>query len=186
VGPRQSLARDVADHAEGRRNFALALAALPTRGVEGRVVSLVVFVLDGQRYALRLSAVENVLPMVEVSPLPKAPAIALGVINLHGAVVPVLDLRRRLGFPSRDYGPTAHLLVTMTEARRVALPVDEVLGVRDVAADTVISPDEVLPATAHVAGIVPLPDGLIFIHDLEAFLSLDEQRHLAEALEQRA
>ena len=148
-------------------------------------LGLVVFILEGQRYALRLTAVERVLPMLEVSSLPKGPAIALGVVDLHGAVVPVLDLRRRLGLPSRTYGPTAHLVVTMTPGRRLALPVDEVLGVHEVPADAVIRPEAVLPAIGHVAGIVPLPEGLVFIHDLETFLSLDEERQLTEALEHR-
>lgn len=149
---------------------------------ESRVLSLVVFILDGQRYALPLGSVEKVLPMVEVSPLPKAPAIALGVINLHGAVVPVLDLRRRLGLPPHAYGPTAHLLVTTTPGRRLALPVDEVLGVTQITAEAVIPPEALLPAMDQLAGIVALPDGLLFIHDLQRFLSLDEERRLAEAL----
>ncbi len=74
------------------------------------VFQLVSFVIVEQQYALPLSVVERVLPMVAVSPLPHAPSIALGVINLHGQIIPVLDIRRRLGFPTRDYGLTAHLL----------------------------------------------------------------------------
>jgi purine-binding chemotaxis protein CheW len=144
---------------------------------------LVVFVIEGQRYALRLPAVERVLPLVEASPLPEAPVIALGVINLHGQVIPVLDIRRRFGFPARAYGPTAHLLVARTRRRTLAVPVDEVLGVQEVAATTVTAPADVLPGIGHVAGIVALADGLLFIHDLETFLSLDEEHRLEEALE---
>lgn len=69
-------------------------------------LDLVVFVIDGQRYALSLGAVERVLPMVAVSPLPAGPAIALGVINVHGTIVPVVDVRRRFGLPARDFGVT--------------------------------------------------------------------------------
>lgn len=152
------------------------------RLLEGRVLPLVVFVLDGQQYALRLSSAERVLPMVAVSPLPRAPAIALGVINLHGQVVPVVDIRRRFGRPSRDYGVGGHLLVARTSRRMLALPVDDVLGVREIAHDAVMSPDAVLPGIGHVAGIVALPDGLLFVHDLDTFLALDEERQLGEAL----
>jgi purine-binding chemotaxis protein CheW len=144
---------------------------------------LVVFVLDGQRYGLHARAVEGVLPMVAVSPLPQAPEIAMGVINVHGRVVPVLDVRRRLGFPPRDYGLAARLLVAETPRRTVALPVDEVLGVREVADGAVVIPESVLEGIGHLEGLVALPDGLLFIHDLEAFLSIEEERQLAEALE---
>lgn len=150
--------------------------------LEDRVLRLVVFALDGQQYALQLSAVERVLPMVAVAPLPRAPAIALGVINLHGQVVPVVDIRRRFNRPSRDYGVDGHLLVAGTARRALVLPVDEVLGVREVAEEAVAPAGTVLPGIGHVAGIVALPDGLLFIHDLDTFLSLDEERQLGEAL----
>jgi purine-binding chemotaxis protein CheW len=63
------------------------------------------------------------------------------------------------------------------------LAVDEVLGVREVAPETITRPDALLPGIGHVAGIVALPDGLLFIHDVEACLSLDEERRLSESLE---
>ena len=145
---------------------------------------LVVFRLEEQLYALPVDAVEQVLPMVAVSPLPQAPPIALGVINLHGKVIPVLDLRRRFGLPPRDYGLAAHLLVARTMRRTLALPVDAVLGVREVAVDAITSPDAVLPGVGHVVGIVTLADDLLFIHDLDTFLALDEEQRLTGALEE--
>lgn len=176
---------DGAFGAEGARG------GLPTDAEgKGRVTGqrallrLVVFVIEGQRYALPLSAAERVLPMVAVSPLPKAPTIALGVINLHRQVIPVVDIRRRFNLPSRDYGPDAHLLVARTSRRTLAVPVDQVLGVTEVPAENLTAPDAVLPGIGHVAGIVTLADGLLFLHDLEGFLSLEEEHRLAEALEE--
>lgn len=147
-------------------------------------VPLVVFRLDRQRYALRLATVERVLPMAAVSPLPQAPAVALGVINIHGRIVPVLDPRRRFELPARDYGPTAHLVLARTSRREVALPVDEVLEVAEVAVETVASPESVLPELGYIGGVVALEDGLLLIHDLDTFLSLDEELVLADALEE--
>jgi len=158
---------------------AQGVAIHPSDGVQ-----LVSFVLDGQRYALPLPVVERVLAMVAVSPLPKAPAVALGVINFHGQVLPVLDIRCRFGLPPRDDSFTAHLLIARTARRTLALPVDEVLGVREVAWEAVIPPQVVLPGIGHVAGIVPLADGLLFLHDLDAFLSLDEEQLLTTAFEE--
>jgi purine-binding chemotaxis protein CheW len=145
-------------------------------------VDLVVFVIDGQRYALALGAVERVLPMVAVSPLPAGPAIALGVINVHGTVVPVVDVRRRFGLPARDFGVTTRLLIARAGRRTLAIPADEVLGVVEVASEGVVSTNALLEDIGHVAGVVALVDGLLFIHDLDAFLSPDEERRLSEAL----
>lgn len=148
----------------------------------GDVLALAVFVIEGQRYALPVSVVERVLPMVAVSPLPQAPAVVLGVISVHGQVVPVTDFRRRVGLAPREYGVGSHLLVARTRRRTLALAVDEALGVRDVPSEAVTGTDALLPGIGHVAGIVALPDGLLYVHDLETFLSLDEERGLSDAL----
>jgi purine-binding chemotaxis protein CheW len=122
------------------------------------VLRLVVFDLDGQAYAIPLPSVERVLPMVAVSPLPKAPAIALGVINLHGQILPVLDIRRRFGLPPREYGLTARLLVARTSQRTLAMPVDEVMGVSEVATEAITSPDAVLPGLGMRLGSLSYPE----------------------------
>lgn len=147
----------------------------------GTPLRLVVFLIDGTRYALALSIVERVLPMVAVTPVPGAPSVILGAINLGGHVVVVADLRRRLDLPPRDWGPAAHLLMGRTARRTLAVPIDDVLGVSEVAPEEV-TPGAVFARPRHVAGIVALADGLLFIHDLDAFLSLDEEQQLDESL----
>lgn len=146
------------------------------------LLRLVVFSLDRERYGLNLATTERVLPMVAVSPLPGCPDVVLGAINLHGDVVPVLDIRRRLGFDAGDYGPAARLLVARTARRIVALPVDDVIGVEELPAETVLPPDTVLPGIGHLSGIGALSDGLLLIHDLDTFLSMEEERQLDASL----
>jgi purine-binding chemotaxis protein CheW len=60
--------------------------------------------------------------------------------------------------------------------------VDEVAGVAECAEADLVEPDAVVPGTALVRGIAKLADGLVVIHDLDAFLSLDEERTLDRAL----
>ena len=150
---------------------------------QGSVRRLVAFSLDGQRYALHLSVVERVLRMVAVSPLPLAPAIVLGVVNVHGQIIPVLDFQRRFGRSSRTHGLSSTLLVARTSRRTMALPVNEVLGVQEVAVEMVTLPNVVFPGIGLVTGIVTLSDGVLFIHDLDAFLSFDEEQRLTAALD---
>lgn len=142
----------------------------------------VVFRLEDQRYALRLGAVERFVRAVEVTPLPGAPAIVLGAIDVAGSVLPVLSLRRRFGLPERELGVTDQFLIARTASRTVALVVDEALGVIDVPGATVIGAGGIVPGLEHVQGVVALDDGLVLIHDLERCLSLHEERALAEAL----
>ncbi len=146
---------------------------------------LVVFVIVDQRYALHLAVVLQVLRMVEVSSLPKAPSVVLGVINVHGRIIPVVDVRRRFGHSAAPYGLTSRLLVARTPRRTLALPVDDVLGVQEMPSEQVTKPEALVPGAGLVAGIAALPDGVLLIHDLDTFLSLDEEQQLTHALEGR-
>jgi purine-binding chemotaxis protein CheW len=142
------------------------------------------FSLGEAWYALELDVVERVVPMAAVIPLPRAPEVVLGAFNLHGEVVPVVDVRHRLGLAPRGFALTARFLVARAGRRRLALAVDEVAGVSEVDAGAVAVPAAVLPGLRHLKGIVTLADGLLLIQDLDAFLSLDEEARLAAALEE--
>jgi purine-binding chemotaxis protein CheW len=147
---------------------------------------LVVFTLNDQRYGLPLSAVERVVRMVAVTLLPKAPQIVLGVVNVQGRVVPVVDLRRRFRLPERDFALADQLLIARTARRPVALAADAVTGVLEYSAREAVGAQDIVPGIEYVEGVVKLPDGLVLIHDLDKFLSLDEARALDEAINQEA
>jgi purine-binding chemotaxis protein CheW len=144
---------------------------------------LVVFTMDEQRYALQLAAVERVVRMVEVTPLPKAPQIVLGVINAQGRIIPVVDIRRRFRLPERDIRLSDHLLIARTARRTVALALDAVTGIVERSAQAVMTAEEILPGLEYVEGVMKLGDGLILIHDLDTLLSLEEEQTLAAALQ---
>ncbi len=143
---------------------------------------LVVFALERQRYALPLAAAQTAARAVEVTPLPKAPSIVLGVINVRGQIIPVLNIRQRFGLPQREIDLSDQFIIARTAKRAVALVVDTVVGVLTRPAESVIAPEAIVPGLDYVQGVVKLDDDLIFIHDLDTFLSLDEENALEEAL----
>jgi len=143
---------------------------------------LVVFFLDEQRYSLRLLSVERVVRAVEVTPLPAAPPIVLGVINIEGRIVPVVNIRSRFRLPEKEISLSDNLIIALTRRRTVALLVDSVLGIIEVPASEVIGASEILPQMEYVEGVVKLADGMVLIHDLDGFLSLEENKALDEVL----
>ncbi|HVR26102.1 MAG TPA: chemotaxis protein CheW [Candidatus Polarisedimenticolia bacterium] len=155
----------------------------PTRdsGRERAPWSLVVFTLDGQ-YALHLRNVERVVRAAEVTPLPRSPTIVLGVINAQGSILPVVNVRRRFRLMEREMEPTDRLIIAKTSLRRVALLVDSVTGVIERAEDDVVPADAIVPRTEYIEGVTKLDENIILIHDLDSFLSLDEERVLDDAL----
>ena len=143
---------------------------------------LVVFTLDNQRYALHLSAVERVVSAAAITPLPKAPDIILGVINVYGRIVPVADIRRRFGLPAREMSLRDQFVIAHTVRRPVILVVDRVEGIVAYSPADVIRADLILSTMRHIDGVLKLKDGMALIHDLDRFLSLEEERSLDEAM----
>lgn len=119
---------------------------------------------------------------VAIAPLPKAPPIVEGVINFRGTIVPVLDIRQRFNVPAVSLMPDQHFVVAQANGRTVALRVDRVSDLITIDDQAVESADRVAPGVEHVAGIVKLPDGLLVIHDLARFLSLEEAAQLDAGL----
>jgi len=142
----------------------------------------VAFTLDEGHYALDLSAVERIIQTVEITLLPEAPDIVLGVINIHGKIIPVVNIRRRFRLSEKDIEPTNRLIIARTLKRTVALVVDVVLGVIETPEDRVVKADTVLPGLDYVQGVVKMEDGMILIHDLNKFLSLEEEQTLDTAI----
>ena len=143
---------------------------------------LVVFTLHGLRYALRLAAVERIVRAVEITPLPKAPEIVLGVINVRGEIIPVVNVRRRFRLPERELDLTDQLMIARTAKRKVALVVDAVTELIHCAEGQISEAETVLPSIEHVEGVARMRDGLIFVHDLDSFLSLEEEQILEETI----
>lgn len=143
---------------------------------------VVVLMLDDIRYALALTSVERVVRAVEITPLPDAPDIVLGVINVQGRVVPVIDIRRRFRLPARAISVGDQLVIAHTPSRCLALLADAVQGVVECPAGDIVTSKDISPGLHHVTGVARLADGLILIHDLDGFLALDEERALEQAL----
>jgi purine-binding chemotaxis protein CheW len=149
-----------------------------------KYVSLVVFFLDDRRYALHLEAVERVLPSLDVTPLPKAPEIVLGIINLKGKIIPVLNIRSRFRLPEREIDLRDHFIIAKTSKRTVAIPVESASGVTEVSDVEFTDAKGIAPGLEYVEGVMKLTDGVVLIHDLEKFLSLKEEKVLEEALKE--
>jgi purine-binding chemotaxis protein CheW len=143
---------------------------------------LMAFRLDAQGYALYLSVVEKVVRAAEITPLPKAPEIVLGIVNWQGRVIPVVNMRARFGLTAREIDLADRFIFARTGKRVVALIADSVDGVIFRSREEVVSPEHIAPGITYIDGVAKLEDGLLLIHDLDKFLSLEEKNALDCAL----
>lgn len=144
-------------------------------------MDILTFVLDGRRYGLPVARVREIARLVALTPIPNAPATVEGVIDAHGEITPVYDVRRRFGIPPRPVGVDQFLIVLNATHRLVAIRVDDAL-------DVVSAPSVDMNAAARfgasqgIQGVAAMPDGLTVIYDLDAFLTLAEEQQLERAL----
>jgi len=143
---------------------------------------IVVFTIDELSYALSLTAVVKVIHAIEIRHLPKAPEIIIGIINVKGQIIPVVDIRKRFGLVAREIDLDDRLIIADTGKRQVAILVDSVTGIRDLVPGQMSFARETLPFAEHISGVAKVDDGLILIYNLDRFLSLDEEMELEQAL----
>ena len=148
----------------------------------GQPLEVVVFEVGGQQYGLPASDVRELQRAATLTPLPRAPAVVEGVINLRGTVLPVLDIRSRFGLPPKPMEHTDHFVVAHAGERLVALRVDRATDLVRVAAADVEDARGSVPGVEYVAWVAKLPHSLVLIHDLRTFLSRAEAAELDEAL----
>ncbi len=149
----------------------------------GKPNQLVVFTLGDQRYGLVLSAVDRVVRAVDITPLPQAPDIVLGVVNVQGRVIPVINMRRRFRLPERETVLTDQMVIAHTARRPVVLMADTVSDVLEYSEEDIVEAQSILADAEYIEGVVKLSDGLILIHNLDTFLSLEEETLLDQALD---
>jgi purine-binding chemotaxis protein CheW len=143
---------------------------------------ILIFTLDELIFALYLSNVIRVIPAMEIRELPKAPDIIKGIINVQGLIIPVVDIRKRFGHSGRKTEIDDRIIIADTGKRKVALFADTVSDIKELESNQFVSSKKSLPFAEYIAGVAKIDNEIILIHDLEEFLSLDEDKGLEEAL----
>jgi purine-binding chemotaxis protein CheW len=137
------------------------------------------FALDARWFALPIECVSRIVRAAEVTPLPLAPEVVAGALDVAGTVMPVYDLRPRLGLPRRAMRLEDQIVIARTQRRPLALMIDRALGL--IEAEPVAA-TALAPGLAHLRGVLSTADGLVLIQDLESFLSPGEEADLESAL----
>lgn len=146
--------------------------------------TLIEFQCQGHRFALPLDCVRRVVASARPVPLPGAPDIVQGILNIGGDLVALIDFHRRAGLPSVALEPGHQLLLIEIQDYCIGLTVDAVHGPIDSDAASLGAVADRLAGTELVEAVIRLEDGLCLICDPERFLFDEEKRLLCHALEQ--
>lgn len=146
---------------------------------------LLIFELDGARFCLDAAQVRETIWLPELTPAQEAPPWIAGLFSLRGRIVPVADLRLRLGHPARRYSPGDQVVVMEAGGLPMGLIVSEVIDVVDIPTALIQPPpqfDAATPGLDHlVAGEALAGDGLVTLLDISRLSQLPEWPALAAA-----
>jgi purine-binding chemotaxis protein CheW len=149
--------------------------------VASPVTRWVTFQLDNETYGINVMQVQEVLPMTEIAPVPGSPPFVLGIINLRGNVVTVIDTRMRFGLESCEADETARIVVIESENQIAGILVDAVAEVVEVKQSEIDTAPNVgnEESARYIHGVVSRPQDLLILVDVNRMLSEEEWQDVA-------
>jgi purine-binding chemotaxis protein CheW len=145
--------------------------------VQPGVEQYLTFSLGNEEYGVSILKVQGIQGWDKVTTIPNTPAHILGVINLRGSIVPIIDLRKRFGLAVSEFGTTTVVIVVKVahaaQERIVGLVVDAVSEVCNVGADDYKAAPDFGPAvdTNFVHGLVTVNDRMVILLDIEKLIT---------------
>jgi len=129
-----------------------------------------VFKIEDQRYAVALSAVEKVIRAVELIVLPDAPGILLGLINMMGRIIPVVNIRKQFRLPDREIEINDRIIISQVSSHTIAFIADTVEGVLMFSQNQLDKGDQIFPEMGqHIEGVGKIDNDTIIIYDVYKF-----------------
>ena len=130
----------------------------------------------GDRWlGIEVARVQEILRARPATPVPLAPPVVAGLVNLRGQIVTAVDLRRRVGLPDRPGDQHPANVVIRAEDGGVSLLVDEIGGVIEVGDEAFEEPPHTTPANVRplLSGVYKLPGRLLLLLDVDRVLATD-------------
>lgn len=136
----------------------------------------VTFMLDGEKYGINVMQVREVLRDIEIAPVPGAPDYVLGIINLRGNVVTVVDTRSRFGLPTSETNAESRIIIIENQDQTLGLLVDSIAEVADILKSQI----EITPnvgnddSSKYIQGVHSRDGELLILVSVDKVLNDDE------------
>ncbi len=144
------------------------------------LLQLVSFTIDNEEFGVDILLVQEINRMIQITKVPNSPPFIEGVINLRGRIIPVIDLRVKLGMQKKGHDKNTRIVVVEVKEKTVGFIVDAVQEVLRIPRDITEAPPEIAAGqnSEFIMAVAKLEDRLITLIDLEKILSTDEKQKL--------
>ncbi|HEV7179627.1 MAG TPA: chemotaxis protein CheW [Candidatus Baltobacteraceae bacterium] len=152
--------------------------------LSGEKIQVVSFRLGNEEYGVDIAQVQEIIRMVDITHVPRAPHFMEGVINLRGQLIPIIDLRTRFGMDRADHTKNTRIIVTEIVTKRVGIIVDGVSEVLNIPIENVEEAPEMIAGvgTEYISGVGKVNERLIILLELQKVITTSEKQEL-ESLE---
>jgi purine-binding chemotaxis protein CheW len=139
-------------------------------------IQIVCFKIGREEYGLEILAVQEILKLPKVTRLPKSADFIMGVINLRGKVIPIVDLSRRFNIEGTESLPDRRAIVVEIRGKKVGLAIDSVSHVIKVDEKDIEPPPPIVKgiSSRYITGIVKLKEGFVIMLDIKQIFSAEE------------
>ncbi|MCC8194106.1 MAG: chemotaxis protein CheW [Deltaproteobacteria bacterium] len=153
-----------------------------TQRKDDELLQLVTFSIGEEEFGVDILKVQEIIRTMEITKVPRAQDFVEGVINLRGKVIPIIDLRRRFGFSSKEHDKHTRIIVIEINNMIVGFVVDSVSEVLRIPAATVEPPPPVVAGveSEYISGVGKLEDRLLILLDLDKLLSGEDMEALTQ------
>ena len=142
----------------------------------GDILQLVTFNLANEEFGVDITRVQEINRMMDITKIPNAPEFIKGVVNLRGKIVPVVDLRKKLGFPEKEHDKSTRIMVVEVNGMVLGFIVDSVSEVLRIPESTIEPPPSLVGGVEsdYLNGVGKLDDRLLLLINLEKVIKSDQ------------
>ena len=145
--------------------------------LDDEIIQWVTFKLDEEIYGINVMQVQEVVRLPEIAPVPGAPSSVMGIINLRGNVVTVIDTRQRFGLSAREPDDSTRIVITEVDNQVIGILVDSVAEVVNLStSDIETSPNlgEENESSKYIQGLYSNNEEILILVDVNKLLTESE------------
>lgn len=158
-----------------------SVANVKTESTE--LLQLVSFTLNEEEFGIDILMVQEIIRMLQITKVPNSPDFVDGVVNIRGRIIPVVDLRCKLGMPRKEHDKETRVVIVEVSGKTIGFIVDAVTEVLRIPSSTIEAPPELVAGvnSEYIKAVGKLEDRLLILIDLEKIFSNSEELKLEEA-----
>ena len=163
--------------------MATSISVKPQKDLKGQseeLLQLVSFNIGQEEFGLGIQSIQEINRMVEITRVPNSPEFVSGVINLRGKVIPIINLRKRFGFPPKENDRNTRIMVVELGGMVVGFIVDSVSEVLRIPKNITEPPPSIVAGigSEYITAVAKLENRLLILLDLERVLKDKEKQEL--------